>query len=234
MRCLRCAGAPRRPASSSELSLHIPSWHAVLSDPGESNIDMFQNFDADMAFAVCPPARHSQNSRNPFHAGFSFRGFTGSLPLRPARLLAPLYGSDWDRPAFGDFYFQAFNRSVSLSVAGYNYNNGWISLCWRDLHPLEWQLVSLHGQTEKNSVRVYVFRFEPQTRTLLDAFELRSMEERHTDSKPLRAGVDLGQPSPIGGAGRTVGVALSDTGPGSLGQSSLIHSASGLTSGGSA
>ena len=49
----RCAGAPRRPASGSELSLHIPSWHAVLSDPGQfSNIDMFQNFDADMAFAV--------------------------------------------------------------------------------------------------------------------------------------------------------------------------------------
>jgi hypothetical protein len=64
-----------------------------------------------------------------------------------------------DRPAFGDFYFQAFNGSVSLSVAGYNYNNGWISLCWRDLHPLEWQLASLHGQTEKNSTRANVFRF---------------------------------------------------------------------------
>src|SRR5664280_1083073 len=51
-RCLRCAGAPRRPASGSELSLHIPSWHAVLSDAGESNSNMFQNFDADRAFAV--------------------------------------------------------------------------------------------------------------------------------------------------------------------------------------
>src|ERR1700746_2969290 len=50
-RCLRCAGAPRRPASGSGLSLLIPSWHAVLSDPGESDIDIFQNFDADMAFA---------------------------------------------------------------------------------------------------------------------------------------------------------------------------------------
>jgi hypothetical protein len=30
----------------------VTSWHAVLSDPGEFNIDMFQNFDADMAFAV--------------------------------------------------------------------------------------------------------------------------------------------------------------------------------------
>ena len=39
-RCLRCAGAPRRPASGSELSLLIPSWHAVLSDPGESDIDI--------------------------------------------------------------------------------------------------------------------------------------------------------------------------------------------------
>src|SRR5450631_2145166 len=59
-------------------------------------------------------------------------------------------------PAFGDFYFQAFNGSVSLSVAGYNYNSGWISFCWRDLHPLEWQLASLHGQNAKNSVRAYV------------------------------------------------------------------------------
>jgi hypothetical protein len=42
---------PGLPASGSELSLHIPSWHAVLSDPGESDIDMFQNVDADMAFA---------------------------------------------------------------------------------------------------------------------------------------------------------------------------------------
>ena len=73
-----------------------------------------------------------------------FRGFTGSLPLRPAKLLAPLRGSDWDAPALGGFYYQAFNGSVSLSVAGYNYNSGWISFCWRDLHPLEWQLASLH------------------------------------------------------------------------------------------
>ena len=90
-------------------------------------------------------ARHSRSSRNPFHAGVSFRGFTGSLPLRPARLLAPLHGSDWDTPALGDFYFQAFDGSVSLPVAGYDYNSGWISFCWRDLHPLEWQLASLHG-----------------------------------------------------------------------------------------
>jgi len=35
MRCLRCAGAPRRPASGSALSLAIPSQHVVLTVPGE-------------------------------------------------------------------------------------------------------------------------------------------------------------------------------------------------------
>ena len=63
-----------------------------------------------------------------------------------------------DRPAFGDFYLQAFNGSVSLPVAGYNYNSGWISFCWWDLHPLEWQLASLHGQKAKYSQRADVFR----------------------------------------------------------------------------
>jgi hypothetical protein len=36
--CLRCAGAPRRPAGGSGLSLTIPSWHAALYDPGSSII----------------------------------------------------------------------------------------------------------------------------------------------------------------------------------------------------
>ena len=30
-------------------------------------------------------------------------------------------------PALGDFYFQAFDGSVFLPVAGYNYNSGWTS-----------------------------------------------------------------------------------------------------------
>ena len=50
-RCLRCAGAPRRPAGGSGLSLLIPSWHAVLYDPGELDIDIFQSSDVDTAFA---------------------------------------------------------------------------------------------------------------------------------------------------------------------------------------
>jgi hypothetical protein len=49
--CLRCAGAPRRPAGGSGLSLSIPSWHAALYDPGEFGHRMVQNVDADIAFA---------------------------------------------------------------------------------------------------------------------------------------------------------------------------------------
>src|SRR6202043_2194808 len=49
------------------------------------------------------PPRPPRHSRNPFHAGGRFRGFTGSLPLQPARLLAPLYGSDWNAQPSGTF-----------------------------------------------------------------------------------------------------------------------------------
>src|SRR5208337_650161 len=53
-------------------------------------------------------------------------------------------GSDQVSPAPEDFYFQASGRSVALPAAGYDYNSGLNSFCWRDSHPLEWQLASLH------------------------------------------------------------------------------------------
>src|SRR5215467_7381957 len=43
-------------------------------------------------------------------------GLTSSPLLRPADLLASLTG---------DFYFRAFNGSVTLPVAGYNYGGNW-------------------------------------------------------------------------------------------------------------
>jgi len=48
MRCLRCAGTPRRPASGSGLLLRIPSWHAILYDPGDFDIHKFQSRDVDI------------------------------------------------------------------------------------------------------------------------------------------------------------------------------------------
>src|SRR4051812_37654446 len=96
--------------------------------PGSSDIACVQLRDADAAFAEIRAARHSQDSRNPFHAGPGFRGFTGSHLLRPVRLLAPLDGSDRVSPATGGFYIQASHGAGTLPLAGYDYNSLWTPL----------------------------------------------------------------------------------------------------------
>jgi hypothetical protein len=93
-RCLRCVGAPRRPASGSGPSLHIPSWHAVLSDPtGDSDKDIVSELRCRHSLRRLTNGRlgtSPRHSSNPFHTGVAFRGFTGSrfgLPVArpPAR-----------------------------------------------------------------------------------------------------------------------------------------------------
>src|SRR3954465_5246547 len=127
-RCLRWAGAPRRPARGSGLSLPFrPDMPSSLT-PGSSSSHM-----SSVAMPTRPSPRserlgNSQHSRNPFHAGPVFRGFTGSHLLRPVRLLAPLDGSDRVSPATGDFYIQASDGSVALPAAGYDYNSHWTPL----------------------------------------------------------------------------------------------------------
>src|ERR1700752_1391590 len=85
-----------------------------------------------MVFATGDPARHSQDSRNPIHAGLQFRGFTGSQLLRPARLLA---SSCWIRPrllpANGGFYFQSADGLFPLTAAGYDYDIDWTPMSAR-------------------------------------------------------------------------------------------------------
>ena len=90
-RCLRCASPPRRPASGSVLSLRVPSRHAVLSDRGESiGCSCPVPSPMPLAFAQSQGARHSRVSRHPLQTGECFRGFTGSLLLRPVELFALL------------------------------------------------------------------------------------------------------------------------------------------------
>src|SRR5947208_14478208 len=69
---------PTTSSSGSGLSLHIPSWHAVLFDPGESDHRPFQSSDVGIAFAEFSAARHSHDSRNPFHAGLDISRLYGS------------------------------------------------------------------------------------------------------------------------------------------------------------
>src|SRR3974377_1594168 len=95
--------------------------------PG-SSIIASPDFDADIAFAEFEAARHSQCSRNPFHARHVFRGFlihafaTACQVARSPVRITPI------RSALESFYFQASNGSVALPVAGYDYNSDWTPL----------------------------------------------------------------------------------------------------------
>src|SRR6516164_3641362 len=142
-RCLRCAGAPRRPASGSELSLRVLSWHAVSWDPGEPDHRPFQISDGGVAFAVSRPARHSRNPAIRFARVVTFGATWFTQSLRPAKLLAPLYGSDrHSRRPTGAFTSRlSAGRSPFLLLDMTTTASG--LLCWRDIHPLERQLASL-------------------------------------------------------------------------------------------
>src|SRR3974377_704524 len=82
-----------------------------------------------------------------FTRGTSFGASRFTHLLQPAKLLAPLYGSDrYARPS-GAFtsrlptdWLPSPLLDITTTATGL--------LCWRDSHPLEWQLASLHGQNE--------------------------------------------------------------------------------------
>jgi hypothetical protein len=88
--CPRCAGAPRRPASGSVLSLRVPSRHAVHWDHGEfvgctcSVLRRRYCLRQTTNGSALPVTHH------PLPMGEVFRGFPGSLSLRPVELLVPL------------------------------------------------------------------------------------------------------------------------------------------------
>ena len=60
------------------------------------------------------------------------------------QVACPLYGSDWNAQPSGTFTSRlSTDRSPSPSLDITTTVTG--LLCWRDFHPLEWQLASLHG-----------------------------------------------------------------------------------------
>src|SRR5712675_3560495 len=78
-----------------------------------------------------------------FTRGTSFGASRFTHLLRPVRLLALLYGSDrCARPPRAFTSRLPTDRSPSPLLGITTAATG--LLCWRDLHPLEWQLASLH------------------------------------------------------------------------------------------
>ena len=125
-RCLRCAGAPRRPASGSALSLTDLSQHVVLYVPGEPSL-LISSFFATRACLRRKPC----GSALPM---LTMSGLTDSPLLQPAELLASLQetftselSTDWSPSPLSDITTVATGRFHR-----------------RDLHPQDQQLASLH------------------------------------------------------------------------------------------
>ena len=96
--------------------------------PGSSVIERVQSLDTDTGLRRDLSGSALPTIPQSVSRGARFRGFLGSPSLRPARLLAPLYGSDRAGPATGGFYFRACDGSVTLTVAGYHYDSHWTPL----------------------------------------------------------------------------------------------------------
>jgi hypothetical protein len=109
----RCIFRPDMPSSTTPGSPTPISSRAAVST---------------LAFIVGIPPRHSQNPAIRFTREETFEASWFTHLLRPASLLAPLYGSDRIAPAIGDFYIWASSGSVALPAARYHYNSDWTPL----------------------------------------------------------------------------------------------------------
>src|SRR5262249_6713436 len=90
---------------------------------------------------MCQRVGTPNTPANPFHAGGEFRGFHGSLICYGLPGCSAPCTDLTGFPAIGAFYFQASNEigpllDITTASTGL--------LCWRDFHPQEWQLDSLH------------------------------------------------------------------------------------------
>jgi hypothetical protein len=109
----RCSLLPGMPSS-----LTPGSSTPICPDSSDANVGL-RRIPTGSALPTIPQIR--------FPRVFHFVASLVRFPLRPVRLLAPLHGSNRVAPASEGFYVQAFNESVALLVAGYDYNSNWTS-----------------------------------------------------------------------------------------------------------
>src|SRR5262249_50572749 len=126
-RCLRCAGAPRRPTSASELSLTFLLDMSSSETPGS------------------PSAAYTQSLRRRRWSSPMVDGLdtSKSAPFRGYLLVRSRYNLPSGSPPLRDLSFRAFDGSVALPIAAYNYGVRLGNLHRWDFHPLERQLASL-------------------------------------------------------------------------------------------
>ena len=146
-RCLRCAYShmPRRPTTGSELSLMLFRNMSSSETTGNFSAASTQYFtenaglQLEVTVSAFPLSSHSDSGEGDFS-----RLYYGSLALRPAALLAPLVGADrtYTQPTrtftsgLPMVWSPAPSPDITTAPTG--------KLRWRDSHPLEHQLASLH------------------------------------------------------------------------------------------
>jgi hypothetical protein len=144
--CPRCAFPPRRPATGSELSLLILSQHVVLLDSGESSGCIHPvPTPPTLAFVPLVQTRHSRASHKSVSRGGHISELHyGSLALQPVDLFTLLTDQTGFPSSLRGFLLPGFRRfghplrrRLLLRWQLGNFHR-------RDLHPLEWQLASLH------------------------------------------------------------------------------------------
>jgi hypothetical protein len=127
-RCLRCAGAPRRPTSGSALSQSRSFSTCRLRRPREA-----RRLPTPSSFAD--------------DAGLRPGGRGSALPTLPISGLSVRLRYDLSScsPPSRDFYVRASDGLVALPTAGYDYGVQLGNLHRWDSHPLERLLASLHS-----------------------------------------------------------------------------------------
>jgi hypothetical protein len=123
--CLRCAGAPRRPAGGSGLSLPFLLGMPLSMTPGSSitaspELRCRHRLRRDLSSSALPILPQSV-SRGARISGLPGSRICYGLPSCPVRI-RPMHSAP------EGFYFQASNGSVALPVAGYDYNSDWTPL----------------------------------------------------------------------------------------------------------
>ena len=120
--------APRRPPSGSALSLSFLPNMPPSTTPGRSETGWFQSCAPDiglrhvMSGSALPTILLSASRRADFS---ELHWFAFAAACQVAR---PLCRSDQNSSGHRDFYFQAFDESVTLLAAGYNYDSSWTVL----------------------------------------------------------------------------------------------------------
>src|SRR6516225_8319704 len=124
--CLRCAGAPRRPAGGSGLSLPFLLGMPLSMTPGSSIIDSPElrcRHGLRRVLRLGTPNSPAIRFTRARISGLPDSRICYGLPsCSPPVRIRPICSAP------EGFYFQASNGSVALPVAGYDYNSDWTPL----------------------------------------------------------------------------------------------------------